>query len=160
MGALDGVWLGDSAKFCGMVGLAGIGKGFRLLTSFAAEWWGPPEGTGGDGRRGKRLRQRHAPTRRPSPFFSPRLRGHHSAKRASVERNPLHTSRRDDTIDCSLAALLGLQGLVGRVWEQIAPQRGAGKTNRGHGAHRFIVRRPTACDGCVCASHSYQARQT
>ena len=27
------------------------------------------------------------------PLFSPRLRGHHSAKRVSVERNPLHTSR-------------------------------------------------------------------
>ena len=27
------------------------GWGFRLLTAFAAEWWGPPEETGGDGRR-------------------------------------------------------------------------------------------------------------
>ena len=34
-----------------MVGLARIGRGFRLLTAFAAEWWGPPEETGGDGRR-------------------------------------------------------------------------------------------------------------
>ena len=52
----------------------GAGRGFRLLTAFAAEWWSPPKGTGGDWRRGKRLRQRHAPTRRPSPPSSPRLR--------------------------------------------------------------------------------------
>ena len=49
-------------------------QGIPLLTAFAAEWRGPPEGTGGDGRRGKRLRQRYAPPRRPSPPSSPRLR--------------------------------------------------------------------------------------
>ena len=162
----------------GMVGLAGGGRGFRLLTAFAAEWWGSPEGTGGDGRRVGTRRYRSLFPRRPSPPSSPRLRGHHSAQRASVERNLLHTSRqgrkpgrtkwhtanrmsrRDDTIECSLAALLGLQGLVGRVWEHIAPRRGAGKTNRGHGGHRFIARRPTACDGGSRVSHSYRARQT
>ena len=153
-------------------------RGFRLLTAFAAEWWGSPEGTGGDGRRVGTRRYRSLFPRRPSPPSSPRLRGHHSAQRASVERNLLHTSRqgrkpgrtkwhtanrmsrRDDTIECSLAALLGLQGLVGRVWEHIAPRRGAGKTNPGHGGHRFIARRPTACDGGSRALSSYRAWQT
>ena len=83
----------------------GAGRGFRLLTAFAtaevlpwmqgippltafaAEWWGPPEGTGGDGRRGKKTPATARPSPPPiSPFFSP-LAAHHSAKRGSVERN-------------------------------------------------------------------------
>ena len=35
------------------------GWGFRLLTAFAAEWWGPPEETGGDGRRREASPQSH-----------------------------------------------------------------------------------------------------
>ena len=67
---------------------AGAGRGFRSLTAFAAEWWGPPEGTGG----GRWAAMEKAPaTALPnpppiSPFFSP-LAAHHSAKRDSVERN-------------------------------------------------------------------------
>ena len=98
--------VGGSAKFCGMVGPAGIGRGvplahcvrsgmvglagagrrFRLLTAFAAEWWGSPEGTGGDGRREESANAGVLPAAH-LPFLSP-LAAHHSAQRASVERNP------------------------------------------------------------------------
>ena len=46
-------------------------RGFRCSLRSQRNGGGAPEGTGGDGRRGKRLRQRHAPARRPSPFLLP-----------------------------------------------------------------------------------------
>ena len=85
----EGWWFREilRAKFCGMVGPVRIGKGFRLLTAFAAEWWGPPEGTGGDGRREGSANAGALPAAAHLSFLSP-LAAHHSAKRASVERNP------------------------------------------------------------------------
>ncbi len=74
----------------GMVGLAGVGRRFRLLTAFAAEWCNPPEGTGGDGRREESANAGVLPAAH-LPFLSP-LAAHHSAQRASVARNPLTNS--------------------------------------------------------------------
>ena len=57
-------------------------QGIPQLTAFAAEWWGPPEGTGGgDGRRGGACRCRSLFPRRPSPPV-PSGRPHHSAANA------------------------------------------------------------------------------
>ena len=60
-----------------------------LVLTYNAEWCPRKRGEeGGDGRRGKRLRQRHVPTRRPSPPV-PSGGPHHSAANAVSKRNPL-----------------------------------------------------------------------
>ena len=64
-----------------MEGPAGGNRGFRLLTAFAAEWWSPPEGTGGDGRR-----------REASPQSYPRFAAAHTpvySATCTIPRNAL-----------------------------------------------------------------------
>ena len=72
----EGWWFREilRAKFCGMVGPVRIGKGFRLLTAFAAEWWGSPEGIGEMGGEGKESGNGTPHPAAHLPLFSPRLR--------------------------------------------------------------------------------------
>ena len=103
----DRGWLGVPQNFA-----CGEGWGFRLLTAFAAEWWGSPEGAEGDGRR-----REESANAEVLPAAAHTYPLHTSRQGRKPGRKMWHTanrmSRRDDTIECSLAALLGLQGLVG-----------------------------------------------
>ena len=53
---------------------AGAGRGFRSLTAFAAEWWGPPEGTGGRWAAMEKAPATARPNPPPISLSSPRLR--------------------------------------------------------------------------------------